>query len=451
MAFWSLAASCVFLSCLGSLSSKAPRRVLVATWSGRTTQWSGGRPTWVDSSPLCPSAVWHFPATSTSCPCTASCGTRPDRTSAPFSTPPWQSLMHSMCWLACLVSWRWEVTERILLLMNRRMTGWLEDGWCMIEWINERLSFIHCPRPIFLTTPSRSPPRFLFSGPLVADRSRPRGTWGSLRGRPGPVPTHSVQLCLFFFLLVQEVRWPRHHEELSTQRHAHQRGPVRALAYAPAQLPSAGLPLPRHHQQGWWLAHVHKPGENWIRIILRKAWDLYRKWRNDIAWNEMPNKQTQNGATNPLIDGFVSWQSTIDAFNSNFLTLANDWHVTMQLHKVICNSHQLPLRILSNYCLQRPLLSFLTTSKLFGQVRVARLALHSDNHLVLSFFQLIWTPGIQASFQTQSQSRVLELTSNMMGTGPSRLMWFIETLLLVGTSHVVAYFIPQVRLSLFWY
>ena len=68
------------------------------------------------------------------------------------------------------------------------------------------------------------------------------------------------------------------------------------------------------------------------------------------------------------------------------------------------------------------------------------------NFSSLFSLQLIWRIESRTLLQSQPSvgSRSLEYLSNVTGTGPSRLMWLLETGLLVFVGYILAYYIPQV-------
>ena len=55
----------------------------------------------------------------------------------------------------------------------------------------------------------------------------------------------------------------------------------------------------------------------------------------------------------------------------------------------------------------------------------------------LLLFQIFWHPN-------EPTSRYLLRISNVSLTGPNKIVWFIESLILVGTSFLLAYLVPQV-------
>ena len=69
------------------------------------------------------------------------------------------------------------------------------------------------------------------------------------------------------------------------------------------------------------------------------------------------------------------------------------------------------------------------------------------NFSSLFSLQLIWRIESRTLLQSQPSmgSRSLEYLSNVTGTGPSRLMWLLETGLLVFVGYILAYYIPQVN------
>lgn len=60
--------------------------------------------------------------------------------------------------------------------------------------------------------------------------------------------------------------------------------------------------------------------------------------------------------------------------------------------------------------------------------------------------KLIWRIERRTLLQSQPSLTSLEYLSNVTGTGPSRLMWFLETGFLVIFGYVLAYYIPQVAM-----